>query len=373
MAWPISRRRFLALAAASAVAADAAVNGAGGLAAAAARKGRFYGSAVRTPELFGDDDYRAAILRECAVITPELPLKWAAVAPRPGETLLAPVDTLVRFARSHALAVRGHALLWHRSVPDWVQARLSEAGDWSLVRAYFDAVIPRYSGAIRQWDVVNEPIDTGHRMDGLRENIFLKAFGPDYIRRALDEARRCVPHGTLMLNDFGMDYDLPVESDRRYLLLKLVERLRHAGAPLDAVGIQAHLDLGKGPFSESVFARFLADLAGLGVGIVITELDVKEHDYVLPAVERDRAVAAITRRYLDVAFAQPAVSGLVSWGLSDRYSWLPVTVEDYARYPNAWKNGDGPGLNRGLPFDAALRAKPMYDAILAAFVHAPQR
>jgi endo-1,4-beta-xylanase len=52
--------------------------------------------------------------------------------------------------------------------------------------------------------------------------------------------------------------------------------------------------------------------------------------------------------------------------LSDRHSWLEVLEEDYRRFPGAWKNGDGPGLNRGLPYDASMRRKPMYAAIEAA-------
>ena len=96
---------------------------------------------------------------------------------------------------------------------------------------------------------------------------------------------------------------------------------------------------------------------------MISELDVKEHEYILPVEQRDNRVADETRRYLDIAFGQPAVRGLITWGLSDRHSWLQVTQEDVARYPNAWKDGSTPGVNRGLPFDYSLKPKPMYRAI----------
>jgi len=62
------------------------------------------------------------------------------------------------------------------------------------------------------------------------------------------------------------------------------------------------------------------------------------------------------------------VSGVVTWGLSDRQSWLEVQAQDYQRFPGAWAKGDGPGLNRGLPYDASMRPKPMYRAIEAAFL-----
>jgi endo-1,4-beta-xylanase len=112
-----------------------------------------------------------------------------------------------------------------------------------------------------------------------------------------------------------------------------------------------------------VLGRFLKEIADLGLFIVISELDVKENDYILPVEQRDARVADETKRYLDIALAQPAVRGLTTWGLSDRHSWLDVTKEDLARYPNAWKDGSSPGLNRGLPFDYSLKPKPMYRAI----------
>jgi endo-1,4-beta-xylanase len=70
-----------------------------------------------------------------------------------------------------------------------------------------------------------------------------------------------------MINEYGLDYDFLVERDRRYLFLKLLESLRSAGAPLDAVGVQGHLDLSKGPFSPKVFGDFLQEIANLGLEI----------------------------------------------------------------------------------------------------------
>jgi endo-1,4-beta-xylanase len=95
--------------------------------------------------------------------------------------------------------------------------------------------------------------------------------------------------------------------------------------------------------------------------------------YTLSAEERDQRVGEIVTDYLDVALAQPAVEGVITWGLSDRRSWLYVTLEDYARHAGAWKAGEGPGLNRALPLDASMQRKPMYHAISAAFRRAPSQ
>jgi endo-1,4-beta-xylanase len=339
---------------------------ASGLSAAASRRGRFFGSAVRFERLQTEPALRGAVLQDCAVLTPEVELKWDAIEPAPGKWSLTNIDGLVRFALETGKAVRGHTLLWHRSTPAWAEQRLHEQRDWRLIARHFAAVIPRHGDAIAEWDVVNEPIETGYRWDGLRRNVFLEAFGPDYIRRALVEARALAPRARLMLNEYSLEYDSREERDRRYLFLKLVEGLRRSGAPLDGIGLQGHLDLRKGTVSTSSIAAFVRELAGMGLTIVVTELDVKEAEYTAPADRRDRMAADEVRRYLDAVLAEPSVTGIMTWGLSDRHSWLEVLDEDYRRFPGAWQNGDGPGLNRGLPYDSAMRRKPMYAAIEGA-------
>ena len=345
------------------------------IASLAAQSGRYFGAAVRMEYLRRDldRDLRDAVEAECSLLTPEIDLKWDVIEQERGHLTLTQMDDLVSFAQSSGKKVHGHTLLWHLSVPSWAEAELADRKDWTLVRNHLAAVIPRYAGIIEDWDVVNEPIETGHRQDGLRPSIFLRAFGPTYINRALEEANRLAPSARLMINEYGLDYNIPVENDRRYLFLKLLERLRYDGAPLHSIGIQAHLDLAKAPFSQKVFEKFLKDIADMGFAIVITELDVKEHVYTLSPEERDQRVGEIVTDYLDVALAQPAVEGVITWGLSDRRSWLYVTPEDYVRHAGAWKAGEGPGLNRGLPLDASMRRKPMYHAISAAFRRAPSQ
>lgn len=156
-------------------------------------------------------------------------------------------------------------------------------------------------------------------------------------------------------------------------MLKLLERLKRSGAPLDGLGVQAHLDLRKGHISQSAVARFLQEVAAMGLSITVTELDVKEADYVATEEERDRQVADEVRRYLDVVLSEQGVTGVTTWGLSDLHSWLEITKDDYARFTGAWTGGNGPGFNRGLPLDSSMRAKPMYFAIRDALWYGKPR
>jgi endo-1,4-beta-xylanase len=367
MSFGIGRRRALASALASTLSGGIVVASGhateDSLSARFSRNKLFFGTAVRTEQVMGEQDLRTAVLRECDWLTPEVALKWGHVERSPGEFDFRSMDGLTNFALANKKRLHGHTLLWHKGVPSWATSALTERDGWTLLQRYFQAVISRYGHAITQWDVINEPIETGYRMDGLRGSIFLQAFGVDYISRALWEARRLAPQAGLIINEFGLEYELHFEHDRRYHFLKLLERLRHAGVPLDGVGLQAHLDLSKGPLATDALSRLLKEIADLGLFILVSELDVKEHEYILPVEQRDARVADETRRYLDVVLAQPAVRGLSTWGLSDRHSWLEVSKDDFARYPHAWKDGSSPGLNRGLPFDASMKRKPMYRAI----------
>ncbi len=331
---------------------------------AARTASRFCGAALRYSQISTDTDFAELVLRQCSSLTPELELKWAAIEPRRGELSLTAVDDIASFARKHGKKLHGHTLLWDKSVPDWALDRLS-GGDWTALQLYISSIVPRLSDVVEYWDVVNEPIDTGYRMDGLRENVFLQGFGPDYIPRALNTAREFQPAAKLLINEYGLEYDIPLEDDRRYLFLKLLERLRSKSVPLDGVGLQSHLDLRKGTVSQQKIDAFLKELAGFGLLVVITELDIHEADYIANANTRDQAVADEVRRYLDVVLGYDHVVGVSTWGLSDRYSWLEVTSEDLANYENAWKDGTGPGLNRGLPFDAALAPKKMFYEMLS--------
>ena len=338
-----------------------------GLNARARALGMSFGAAARLDQLQYEGDLRAVVLTQCGELTPEIGLKWAVIEPRRGALNFSEMDDLSAFCIRHGLKLRGHTLMWHRSVPAWAEEDLRRNRDWSVVSRYFASVMPRYGASTDNWDVVNEPIETGYRMDGLRRSVFLDAFGDGYVHRALATARLFAPAAKLFINEYDLEYDTSEQKARRYLLLKLLERLKAEGAPLDGVGLQSHLNLARGPVSEPELRGFLRNVEDLGLLIRVTELDVKEADLVASVQVRDRAVADETRRYLEIVLGARRVTGVTTWGLTDRGSWLVLTTADLARFPGAWGAGEGPGLNRGLPYDGAMRAKPMYNAVSDAF------
>lgn len=330
------------------------------LKAAAQARSLIWGAAVQQTQLKNDAGFAALVVQQCSSITPEWEMKWASMEPQRSQRNFARADAMVAFAKSHGLGVRGHALVWHRSVPDWARDSLT----WDAVAAHVEAMLRRYGGApFAQWDVLNEVIEPNDgRDDGLRNSPFLKALGPDYIGRTLALARATAPDVKLYINEYSLDYDGSVERARRDKLLRLVDALKKADVPLDGIGIQGHLRIDKSPFSAEALRKFLGELASRKVRIAITELDVRERNLDLPQSERDRLVAAEVKRYLDVVLDEPAVVGVTAWGLSDRYSWRspPELIAAGRR-------------NRGLPFDEALAPKPFRDTILAAVERTPAR
>ncbi|WP_343614805.1 endo-1,4-beta-xylanase [Novosphingobium sp.] len=318
---------------------------------------RRFGAAVRPDQLVDDTPLLAAI-KGCDILVPEYHGQWSAVEWRKGEPWYGNYDAILGFAETHGMAVRGHSLIWEKMTPDWARAEMLEKRDWRTVTRHFANLLPRYSGRIADWIVVNEMIDTEQGEKGLRRTSFQQAYGSDYVAMALLTANGLDPRAKLMINEYALSYDNPVDEARRNALLRLVENLKTRGMPLHSVGLQGHLELAKGAIPQKRLARFMSDLADTGVKLAITELDAIEADRNRPIAERDAAVADHIQSFLDVAMDQPAVESIVTWGLSDRHSWLqenaPDTLAAVSHAPI-----DGKRLNRGLPFDADMKPKKM--------------
>jgi endo-1,4-beta-xylanase len=235
------------------------------------------------------------------------------------------------------------------------------------MEAHFDRVLAHTRARIRDWDVVNEvianppgsdvPEPAGNSGD-LRGTPWLRALGPDYVPMALRAARQRDATLRLTLNDYGVEADSPSAEEKRRRLLRLLRSLRDRNVPLDAVGIQAHLQM-REAFSPAVFTRFVRDIRALDLQVLITELDVRE---VKPPagdfVARDAAVALRTHAFASAAFEGGART-LMTWGISDRWSWL------HREQAVALDPGD---VHRGLPYDWELNRKQMWRALARAFL-----
>ncbi len=336
----------------------------------AAQKGLVYGTTIAAWQILHDPPFIRLVEQQAGLVVPENDMKWQDInRGRPGDDDYSRADAVAGFAVESGMALRGHNLLWYFRTPPWFFTLPDRKAKEGAVIAHITALAGRYRGIVHSWDVVNEPIEPRDgRPDGLRKAVFLEALGPGYLDLAYRLAHETDPAAKLVVNEYNVELDAPEHETRRVVLLELLQRMRQSGTPVDAVGIQAHLHaVGGPPFAADRFRRFLADIAALGLTIEITELDVSDEEAPADIARRDRLVADTYRRFLDVARDEPAVKVVVTWGLSDRHSWIVRHETDRSR----WRKDGLP--SRPLPFDAELRPKPAFAAIAEAFAHAPAR
>ena len=331
----------------------------------AASAGLRYGSSSDTDIRAAPSLYSAAFAQQCELLAPNM--GWHRVAPLPGLARPGWEDPNVAFARQHGMRLTGGHLLWHKALPLYFTAVQSGPQARLLAEAHIRMMVRHYAGQVFSWNVVNEAIDTeGGDDDGLRRSPLLAKLGAGYIADAFKAARAADPNVVLAYNDTQLEMDTAFHQARRGALLGLLDRLANAGAPVGAVGLQTHLRLDGSRFDSGIYRRFLSDIASRGLRILVTELDVFDIGVAGSVAQRDAAVAGLYRDVLAVQMAEPAVASVVTWGLSDRYTWLtPQTDPRYARRDGA--------PARPLPLDDAFQPKPAFAAIASAFKTARPR
>src|SRR6201996_1173454 len=311
-----------------------------------------YGSAVRAGALATDVTYRQAIVANCDIIVPEGEMKWPDIHPARNRFDFEKADALVDFARQHNIEIRGHTLAWYGGMPDWTNEIASRAEAEEELVGHIETVVARYRGDIASWDVVNEPlIDWPEDANSLRPSIWTRQLGPDYIPIALRTTARVDPSTRLVLNEYDVEYKGDRFAARREALIQLLRSLRDRGVPLHAVGLQSHL-FGNRTLDRDGLQAFLREVTALKLDVLITELDVIDYEFPADVRERDARVAAIARDYLEAVCEVVQPKALLTWGLSDRYTWVPTWFKRTAGLPN-----------RPLPLDADLKPKPLFDVI----------
>ena len=331
----------------------------------AAGKGIRFGTAMDVREI-DMPDYLDILLRDCAVIVAENEHKMYTIQPTPDTMNWAPGDALVEFARRNQLGMRGHTLLWQHSqwLPDWINATTfaNAAAAEHVLGGYISAVASRHADFIYSWDVVNETIDP--ETGDIRETAFTRAMGQDVLDFAFHTARQAAPKATLAYNDY-MSWE-PSHEKHRSGVLRMLERLKRNGVPIDALGIQSHSNDAPPdaftPAQQRIWRAFVEEAIGMGLDIYLTEFDVNDTQMVPGIAQRDREIAAFTRDYLDIMFSYPQTRDLLVWGLADNHSWLQ----------NFKPRQDGLEKRPTL-YDSAYRPKLMRDAVAAALRAAPVR
>ena len=323
----------------------------------AASKKLLFGTAVSFSEL-QRAECTALLIEQCSILVSENDMKWRAIHPAPDRFDFSRADRLMAFAEENHIAVRGHNLCWYQHNPEWLDTTVNSHNAATILRGHISAVAGRYAGRIHSWDVLNEAVQPAHgNPHDLRHCVWLNALGEDYVEIAFRAAAEADPKALLVYNDYDLEEDTPEQEKKREAILKFLHHLRKKNVPIHALGVQSHLKPQPQPSKWRGLNKFLKEIEKLGLQVYVTELDVDDSTLPPAVQERDQAVAAIYANFLRNILQHQSVKAVLTWGFTDRDSWL-----NHFR-PRA------DGLpQRPLPFDEQLRPTPAFFALCDALL-----
>jgi endo-1,4-beta-xylanase len=328
----------------------------------AAQKGLLYGSSAQQKEFAESPALQSAFIAQCSILVPELALKWDHLRPSPGAFNFAPADWLLNFAQQNQIKFRGHTLVWQRALPNWFAGYINPQNAQRLMLDHISKVVGHFAGKVHSWDVVNEVIfPADKRSDGLSNSPWLLNIGPDYIETAFRAAAEADPSALLVWNEDWLEEDSALGDTKRAFMLQHLKDLLSRGVPVQGIGLQSHLVGDHTNVAGPHFRQFLHQVSDMGLKILVTEMDVRDQNLPGELVARDQAVGQQYYEYLNTVLAQKAVVAVLTWGLSDRYTWT-----------HKYERGDGLPV-RPLPLDENMNSKSVLNAIARAFDNAPSR
>ncbi|WP_246151680.1 endo-1,4-beta-xylanase [Rubripirellula reticaptiva] len=311
----------------------------------------------------------ALIRRHFQILTPENCMKPQGIHPEEDRWNFEASDRFAEFVRKNDLEMVGHCLVWAKD--DRTDEWMTKEGDAPVSReillqrieSHVKTVVDRYADVATHWDVVNEAI--GDSGDGLlRDSVYSRTTGMDFIVTAFKVARAGDPDAMLIYNDYNGH--LP---GKREKLIEFLTELKAKGAPIDAYGMQGHFELGDNSLDD--LRKTFVELKKLGLKVVVSELDIdvvkrgrwwadgnkhrdelKSFDPYKDGMPAD-IEAQMIQQYVDLFRLfdefQDTIARVSFWNLHDGQSWLNY-------FP--WQR-----VNHPLLFNRDRKPKPAFDAV----------
>jgi endo-1,4-beta-xylanase len=310
----------------------------------------FIGCAV--PSNFDSSD-QTTVRREFNIVTCENDMKIGTISPSSGQSNYSGGDSLANFASANNIVLHGHAFVWHKYNPSWVD------GTKSMMESYINKVGTHFRGKVWGWDVVNEAFhrDGSYRINAIGSggqdgaSVFGQRQGKQYIEDALRTAHNVDPNAKMIYNDYAIETNDAKFNGMYAMLQDFVNR----GVPIDGVGFQVHLNPDFRESDAQGFAEKMQRLAEIGLESYITEMDVGCSSTSSSGLEQQADIYYwVTKACLD----QPMCRALQVWGIRDYQSWRinPDDPVDRATAPLIFNDNGG--------------KKPAYYAIQKALLEA---
>lgn len=301
------------------------------------------GCSVSGSSLIGDSSLRQILTREFNTITTETDLKFAQIQPNRGVYDFTVADEIINFAIENNLKVRGHTLIWHSSVPAWLEnGNLSRAEVIEIMRDHITTVVSRYRNKIFAWDVVNEAFEGS----GFRNSYWFSKIGPQYIELAFRYARQADPNALLFYNDFGIE-GINSKSNTVYNYFRAYKQ--YDATLIDGIGIQMHFNVNS-QINYSKISQNINRLNTASLQVHFTEIDVALSTNPNRLTDELTLQSNIYSYLFETALRSGGICNTcVVWGGTDKYSWLG-------------------SYRKPLIFDYQYNAKPSYYDILQTLV-----
>lgn len=273
------------------------------------------------------------IKKEFNSITAENDMKMGPIHPQENVYDWSRADAIVDFAVKNKIRIRGHNLLWHTQAPAWMFKdsegnRVTKAVLLARLKDHITTVVNRYKGKIYAWDVVNEAIDD-NKDTYLRNTLWYKICGEDFIAKAFEYAHAADPSAALYYNDYNSEDEV-----KREKIYKLCKSLKDAGVPIHGIGLQGHWKLNDP--SPEMLLKALDRYASLGLKLQVTELDITVRSRFKPGAPALPADSGLTPalaqqqadRYAEIFKILREYKGVITnvtfWNVSDKHSWLDL-------------------------------------------------
>lgn len=313
-------------------------------------KGIMMGNVLRQQQI-ANVEHVTLLAEEFNYLTPENATKWMHLQPERGVFDYGKADEIVNFAQKNKIKVKGHCLVWHSQLPQWVDDITDPDELKTVMETHIAQVMGHFKGRMYAWDVVNEAIktdtDVGDGNPRMRKTVFQRLLGDEYIDMAFKMARKQDPDVKLYYNDYSIDAD----NDKADYLYEMLKGMVQRGVPIDGVGFQMHIGTPNNVATGAEVAKNMQRIADLGLEIIISEMDIN--------LCGGRNEAWQQALYHDITLAcaeQPACSAITFWGLNDGSSWL-----------NSWE-GAGCKTEKPMPllFDNKYQKKQTYEEVINA-------
>lgn len=251
-------------------------------------------------------------------ITGENEHKWGSVEGTRDNMRWTGGDNIANYAKQHGIPWKFHTLIWGSQYPSWMN-NLSTSEQKAEIIEWFDAAAARYPD-VDMIDVVNEAYmqDPNNWNAGKHAPIpFRDALGGtgstgfEWIVQSFKMARERWPNAILIYNDYNtLEWNNEIQ-----WIKQIIPKLVQAGAPIDAVGFQAH-GL-KGTSANTLKSRLDDIWNSIKLPMYITEYDIGEGD--------DQAQLNNYRDHITVMWNHPKVVGITIWGYILGSTWVANT------------------------------------------------